>query len=73
MSDFVIRWLYFNNLLTCAAGICHQGLPRGNCKTAARAVFPMHANLDEKIKEKFGRGVRGVTEKNLSEASNATK
>ncbi len=28
-------------------------------KTAARTVFPMHANLDEKIKEKFGRGTRG--------------
>lgn len=40
---------------------------------AAPAVFPLHANLDEKIKEKFGRGVRGVTEKNLSEASNAMK
>lgn len=35
---------------------------------AARAVFPLHANLDEKIKEKFGRGVRGVAEKGLGES-----
>lgn len=40
---------------------------------AARAVFPLHANLDEKIKEKFGRGVQGVTEKNLSEPANVFK
>ena len=40
---------------------------------AARAVFPLHANLDEKIKEKFGRGVRSGPERSLDEASNSLK
>ena len=40
---------------------------------AARAVFPLHANLDEKIKEKFGRGVQGVAEKSLGGASKSLK
>ena len=40
---------------------------------AARAVFPLHANLDEKIKEKFGRGVRSEAEKSLGEGSNSLK
>ena len=42
-------------------------------KTAARAVFPMHANLDEKIKEKFGRGTRGGSSAGSSESRREQK
>ena len=42
-------------------------------KMAARAVFPMHANLDEKIKEKFGRGTRGGSSTGSSESRKELK
>lgn len=42
-------------------------------KTAARAVFPMHVNLDEKIKEKFGRGTRGGSSAGSSESRREQK
>lgn len=40
---------------------------------AARAAFPLHANLDEKIKEKFGRGVRNLAEESPGRASKSMK
>ena len=58
--------------LTMLQAFATKAFPEAATK-AVRAVFPLHADLDEKIKEKFGRGVRGVTEKNVSEASNASK
>jgi len=40
---------------------------------AARAVFPMHANLDEKIREKFGRGVANGDVSNSGESRKALR
>ena len=41
----------------CLQAFAAKTFPEAASK-AARAVFPMHANLDDKIKEKFGGAVR---------------
>ena len=40
---------------------------------AARAVFPMQVNLDEKIREKFGRGVANGDVSNSGEFRKALR
>ena len=46
----------------CLQAFAAKTFPEAASK-AARAVFPMHANLDDKIKEKFGGAVRDSSAK----------
>ena len=46
----------------CLQAFAAKTFPEAASK-AARAVFPMHTNLDDKIKEKFGGAVRDSSAK----------